>query len=143
MPSSKQIAQCCCRFPLPESLFCYTFGMRGVRRKLLRCLVAAYQLPSGRRFTTRGRLLIMNRLVGFSQTASLNGDGEVAADRQRLVPLALKPFLDVVGEALQPVIPRHCSCRRGALKHSTTVYRAALCRSSGSPVRITELDAPR
>jgi len=47
----------------------------------------------------------MNRPAGFSVTAAANaaGDGERAADRQRLVAIALEPFLDVEIEAREPV----------------------------------------
>jgi hypothetical protein len=61
----------------------------------------------GSRFTTRVRLPIMNRPAGFSAIAAANaaaGQFERAADRQRLVLVALEPFLDVKIEPGQPVV---------------------------------------
>jgi hypothetical protein len=67
-------------------------------------VVLAHQSPSGCRFTTRVRLRI-ERPAGFLLDRNREngaGLGERAADRQRLVAVALEPFLDVVIEALQP-----------------------------------------
>jgi hypothetical protein len=59
---------------------------------------ATHQSPSGCRFTTRVLLLTMNRPAGFSAAAAANtarAQSERAADRQRLVAVALEPFLNV------------------------------------------------
>src|SRR5262245_26588847 len=89
-------------------------GLTGETTPDLASTRAAYQSPSGCRFTTRVRLRIMNRPDGFSATASLNGarDCEVAADRQRRVAVVLEPLLDLVVEAVQPVILHHAISAR-------------------------------
>jgi len=56
MPSSRRLRRDAARSPLPESLFCYTFGNTFAESAPLARL--SYQSPIGCRFTTRVRLRI-------------------------------------------------------------------------------------
>jgi hypothetical protein len=74
-----------------------------------RCRLSSHQSRSVCRFTTRPAPDREHdvRLLGDHNVERGVGQGERAADRQRLVVVIFEPLLDVEVEARQPVILRH------------------------------------
>jgi hypothetical protein len=91
------------------------------------------------------RLRIMNLPVGFSAIAALHcaSEGELPADRQRLVAASLEPLLDVVIEAVQQVVLRHRSVYARCVTPQSTMreWHITLVRAT-PPSAVTLLAAP-